>query len=79
MPITPPGLASGTGCFHRGRDALLPDPAGEPVRGEWRAGDGGTGGKEIAVAVQQLNQLLVQAVELVRQVGLLSPALGSKP
>jgi hypothetical protein len=31
-------------------------------------------GNKIAVAVQQLNQLLVQAVELVRQAGLLSPA-----
>jgi hypothetical protein len=31
-------------------------------------------GNQIAVAVQQLNQLLVQAVELVRQAGLLSPA-----
>jgi hypothetical protein len=31
-------------------------------------------GNQIAVAVQQLNQLLVQAVGLVRQAGLLSPA-----
>lgn len=31
-------------------------------------------GNEVAVAVQQLNQLLVQAVELDRQAGLLSPA-----
>ncbi len=31
-------------------------------------------GNKVAVAVQQLNQLLVQAVELVRQAGLLSPA-----
>ena len=30
-------------------------------------------GNKMAVAVQQLNQLLVQAVELVRQAGLLSP------